>query len=89
MVLRYVVPLAACALGYGGRIVVERLQQRRRERVLHALGGQLPEWEQNARALEAKAQEMALIHSDYLADTLRQQADVTRKRGRRRDRQWR
>lgn len=85
--------LAACALGYVGRIFVERAQRRQRERVLRALGGKLPDWEEQARALESRAHlclsEMTqLSGATHAANTLRAEADTTRRRGRRRDREW-
>jgi len=85
--------LAACALGYGGRVFLEWRQQRHRERLLRALGGKLPDWEEQARALESTAHlclsEMTqLSGATHAANTLRAEADITRRRGRRRDREW-
>ena len=85
--------VAACALGYAGRIVVEWAQRRHRERVLRALGGKLPDWEVGARALEDRAHNCVLQLTDLDTATrgarmLRQEADTTRQRGRRRDREW-
>lgn len=86
--------LAACVLGYGARVFVERQQQRHRERVLRALGGKLPNWEQQARDLEDMAHEVVmqerkdLNNGERCASTYLAQADITRRRGRRRDREW-
>jgi len=86
--------IAGSVVGYCGRIFVERLQQRHRERVLRALGGKLPDWEEQARELEALAHS-AIVHEDKdlnngarCAITYRAQADIIRRRGRRRDREW-
>ena len=86
--------LAACALGYCGRVFVERQQRRHRERVLRALGGKVPDWEEKARELEGLAQaaftqeQKDLNNAKRCADRYLAQADVTRRRGRRRDREW-
>lgn len=85
--------VVAFALGYVGRIFVEWSQRRHRERVLRALGGKLPDWEESARALEGRAQhaltEMTQVDvAASAARILRKEADTTRKRGRRRDREW-
>lgn len=42
-------------LGYGARLAHEVYLQSRRERALHALGGELPDWEKRARDLEDSA----------------------------------
>ncbi len=81
--------LAAVALGHEARIVAERYRAKERERVLRALGGSLPDWEQAARKLEDAALDIAMRHGSHAANSLREQADITRKRGRRRDREWR
>lgn len=86
--------LAVCALGYVGRIFVERLQWRHRERVLRALGGKLPDWEEKARALEDMAhaalvnERKDLINGRRCVSIFLAEADTTRRRGRRRDREW-
>ena len=41
--------LAGVFLGYALRWLHERSQQQQRERVLYALSGALPDWEQQAR----------------------------------------
>lgn len=86
--------LAAYALGYGACVVIERRRQRRRESVLRGLGAELPDWETAARQLEARAHkcvtEMPNLDTALRAARgLRAEADITRKRGRQRDREWR
>ena len=44
--------LGAVLIGYAARVAQERYLQIRRERVLQALRGELPDWEQAARDLE-------------------------------------
>jgi hypothetical protein len=80
--------------GYVARVLVERFIERRRERALRALGGKLPDWEVHALELEARAHlaVSTMINLDTAvaaAQMLRREADTTRKRGRRRDREWR
>lgn len=75
-------------LGYLLRVVQEELARRRHERALHALGGNLPDWEMRARELEAHAQRQSLVGKYYHARTMRAHADQERARGRRRDRMW-
>jgi hypothetical protein len=76
------------AAGYSLRWLHEGYQHRQRERVLRALGGALPDWEVGARALEEEAHECAMRGDSYRPAELREQADITRRRGRQRDRQW-
>jgi hypothetical protein len=94
---RIITYLVACVLGYVGRILVEWSQRRHRERVLRALGGKLPDWEERARELEGRAHENLVArtpegkdmnNAQRIARIYRGEADVTRKRGRRRDREW-
>lgn len=80
--------LATAALGYWFCVTVRWYRTVQRERALRALGGQLPDWEVAARKLEAEALESALRHSSHAANELRRHADITRQRGRRRDREW-
>ena len=80
--------LAGLLLGYGLRWLHEGYQQRQRERVLRALGGALPDWEVAARALEDVAHSCAMTGRIDGAAQIREQADITRCRGRKRDRQW-
>lgn len=85
--------VAAGALGYIGRIFVEWHQRRQRERVVRALGGKLPDWELNAREIEERAHRavMEMTHrteAQGAARMLQKEADITRARGRRRDREW-
>jgi hypothetical protein len=47
--------LGAALLGYVARVSQERYLQLRRERVIQALRGELPDWEKHARALEDSA----------------------------------
>lgn len=84
----------ACALGYVARIFVEWSQRRSRERVVRALGGRLPDWELCAREIEERAHRavMDMTHrseAEGAARMLQKEADITRARGRRRDREWR
>lgn len=44
--------LSAVLLGYAARVAQERYLQLRRERVVQALRGELPDWEKRARDLE-------------------------------------
>jgi hypothetical protein len=80
---------AACVLcGYVVRYLHERQLRSRRERVLRALGGQLPDWERNARNLEDQVQVEAMHGHWDNARRLRREADITRRRGQLRDRMW-
>jgi len=80
--------LAGLPAGYGLRWLHEAHQRRQRERVLRALGGALPDWEVDARALEHKAHECTLHGNIYGAADMHRAADTTRARGRKRDREW-
>lgn len=85
--------VAACAIGYIGRIFVERRQRLHRERVLRVLGGKIPDWQADARRLEDRATaclaEMTkLDNARGCARILQAEADTIRRRGRRRDREW-
>jgi len=80
--------LAGLLLGYSLRWLHESYQHRQRERVLRALGGELPSWEIAARRMEEEAHRMALRCNVLGAADLHQFADIERRRGRKRDRQW-
>jgi len=47
--------LGAVLLGYAARAAQEHYLQRRRERALQALSGELPDWEKRSRDLEDHA----------------------------------
>ena len=89
--------IGSAAIGYGVRVLVERYEQRARERVVRVLagdGGELPDWEVKARELDDLAHRYASRTDKFPTDVdmgaasrLRREADVTRKRGRQRDRQ--
>jgi len=88
------VAAGAAALGYVARVLVERYIHGRRERVLRALGGELPDWEKRARELETEAHhqitaQKVLNGAKEWARFFQSEAEITRKRGRRRDREWR
>ena len=80
--------LAGLLLGYGLRWLHEDYQQRQRERVLRALGGELPDWEVAARALEKHSHTQAMVGKYQHAEQMRREADTTRTRGNQRDRRW-
>lgn len=81
--------VASVAIGYGACYLVDRHRQRIRARVLRALGGQLPDWERDARKIEEAARDATLQYqSSDRVKQLWEQADIIRKRGRRRDREW-
>jgi hypothetical protein len=66
--------LACLALGYALRLLHERYIQARREQVLTALGGELPEWEKRARALEDEADRDEIDGRDHTAHDERKKA---------------
>jgi hypothetical protein len=80
-------------VGYLVRGLVDRYRAAQRERVLRSLGGALPDWEVMARALEERAQQCVATMTQIdmarrCARGLRDEADITRRRGRARDRLW-
>jgi GAF domain-containing protein len=75
-------------VGYGLRWLYEDYRRRQLERVLRALGGELPDWEVAARDLEKHAVVQSRAGKYEHARLMRCEADTIRLRGRRRDRQW-
>jgi excinuclease UvrABC nuclease subunit len=69
-----------CAAGgYAARVLVERFQERQRERAHAALSGELPQWEQTARELEDNA-DLAELNLHFVqARQLRRQAKTLRR----------
>lgn len=85
----WVTGLVSVVLGYGLRVLVERATERRRERVLRALGGKLPDWELRARALEDQSDAEALQGYSGIAASRQRDADLVRRLGRKRARERR
>lgn len=71
-------------LGYGARVAHEVYLQSRRERALHALGGELPDWEKRARDLEDWADRAEIDGDSKSAKDNRRKAARMRRVARRR-----
>jgi hypothetical protein len=81
--------IGALLTGYLLRMLHEQHIQKRRERALLALSGELPEWEQQARRLEDQADREEIEGLSSYAESRRQQAAAVRRVARRRLRQGR